>query len=377
MSPTSCDLSLTTGTRLSRWVTSNARTRSSVAVSGTEMTARVITSRTAVPERAIRSYSLTMPTMLPSASTTGAPLMRCSASDCAASWTDVSGLNVTGSAVITSTAVTGRCRSSSSSIFSSSSTNWSSSSTTPSVARAPVGAVRTQARNAGSRRNRSSSPAMCALARNASSASKADGAEEVPPCISTLCYIALTLPAFHSANPHLENEYDNMLACIRCGLCLTSCPTYVLSAHEAESPRGRVGMARALAEGHLDISPSLIEHELNCLVCDACSAVCPAGVHMDPLQVVLRAALERDQAPRRSLSERVIRWVVFGWLFMDMRRFRLVARLLWLYQRLGVRWLAQHSGVLKLMRLDSAERLLPPISGRFVVPKGEMYPAAQ
>ena len=38
-----------------------------------------------------------------------------------------------------------------------------------------------------------------------------------------------------------------MLACIRCGLCLTSCPTYVLSLHESEGPRGRVGMARALA----------------------------------------------------------------------------------------------------------------------------------
>src|ERR1700682_5215633 len=86
-----------------------------------------------------------------------------------------------------------------------------------------------------------------------------------------------------------------MLACIRCGLCLTSCPTYVLTNLESESPRGRVGMARALAEGPLQISPSLIEHELNCLVCDACSAVCPAGVHMDPLQVVLRAALEQEQ----------------------------------------------------------------------------------
>ncbi|MDQ6671665.1 MAG: 4Fe-4S dicluster domain-containing protein, partial [Chloroflexota bacterium] len=39
-----------------------------------------------------------------------------------------------------------------------------------------------------------------------------------------------------------------MLACIRCGLCLTSCPTYVLTLDESEGPRGRVGMARALAE---------------------------------------------------------------------------------------------------------------------------------
>ena len=166
-----------------------------------------------------------------------------------------------------------------------------------------------------------------------------------------------------------------MLACIRCGLCLTSCPTYVLSLHESESPRGRVGMARALAEGHLEISPSLVEHELNCLVCDACSSVCPAGVHMDPLQVVLRAALERDQ--RRPVMERVVRGIVFGWLFMGMRRFRLFARLLWLYQRLGIRWLARHSGILKLLHLDSVERLLPNISASFVVPRGEVYaPAA-
>src|ERR1700737_4236730 len=124
--------------------------------------------------------------------------------------------------------------------------------------------------------------------------------------IITLSYIALTLPAFRSANPQLRNEYDNMLACIRCGLCLTSCPTYVLSMLESESPRGRVGMARALAEGHLPATPTLIEHELNCLVCDACSAVCPAGVHMDPLQVVLRAALD-SEAPRRPFLIELLR----------------------------------------------------------------------
>ncbi len=183
----------------------------------------------------------------------------------------------------------------------------------------------------------------------------------------------MSLPAFRAASPQLENEYDNMLACIRCGLCLTSCPTYVLSLNESEGPRGRVGMARALAEGHLQVSPSLVEHELNCLVCDACSAVCPAGVHMDPLQVVLRAALERDQSPRRSASERLVRWLVFGWLFMDMRRFRLLARLLWLYQRMGVRSLALHLGVLKLLGLEAAEGLLPNLVGNFVVPKGEVY----
>src|ERR671932_103701 len=105
-----------------------------------------------------------------------------------------------------------------------------------------------------------------------------------------------------SPSPFLQGllaaEYDNMLACVRCGLCLTSCPTYVLTAHEEEGPRGRVAMARALAEGHLALTPDLVRHEQNCLVCDACTAICPAGVHMDPLQVALRSANEtRRQRP--------------------------------------------------------------------------------
>ncbi|HLZ29132.1 MAG TPA: (Fe-S)-binding protein [Chloroflexota bacterium] len=172
-----------------------------------------------------------------------------------------------------------------------------------------------------------------------------------------------------------------MLACIRCGLCLTSCPTYVLSLDESEGPRGRVGMARALAEGQLDVTPVLVEHELNCLVCDACTAVCPAGVHMDPLQVALRAALESD--PRSAVGPARRRWrvqltrrLVFGWLFMDLARFRLLARVLWLYQRLGARWLARHLGILRLLGLERAEALLPDLPRAFVIPHDEVYAAA-
>jgi glycolate oxidase iron-sulfur subunit len=184
----------------------------------------------------------------------------------------------------------------------------------------------------------------------------------------------LSLPAFRPTHPLLEDEYDNMLACIRCGLCLTSCPTYVLSLNESEGPRGRVGMARALAEGHLQVTPDLVEHELNCLVCDACSAVCPAGVHMDPLQVGLRSALEAEA--KRPWSVRLIRELVFGWLFMDMGHFRLLARLLWLYQRSGVRWLARHLGILRVLGLKDAEALLPDIAREFVVAHDEVYQSA-
>ncbi|MGI9147476.1 MAG: (Fe-S)-binding protein [Chloroflexota bacterium] len=183
-----------------------------------------------------------------------------------------------------------------------------------------------------------------------------------------------SLPAFSSSHPLLGSEYSNMLACIRCGLCLTSCPTYVLSLDESEGPRGRVGMARALAEGHLRVTPDLVEHELNCLVCDACTAVCPAGVHMDPLQVAVRSALESES--RRPRRVQILRWLVFGWLFMDMSRFRLLARCMWLYQRLGVRWFARRSGLLQLLQLESAERLLPELPNHFVTPHDEQHASA-
>jgi glycolate oxidase iron-sulfur subunit len=174
-------------------------------------------------------------------------------------------------------------------------------------------------------------------------------------------------PAFRAKHPELSAEYDNMLACIRCGLCLTSCPTYVLTLHEAEGPRGRVGMARGLAEHHLQVTPDLLTHQGNCLVCDACSAVCPAGVHMDPLQVVLRAAIEPHR--KRPWMQSLLRNLVFGWLFMDLRRFRLVVRLLWLYQRTGVQWLARHLGILRALGLADTERLLPSLPRSFVVPR--------
>jgi glycolate oxidase iron-sulfur subunit len=172
----------------------------------------------------------------------------------------------------------------------------------------------------------------------------------------------------------LQAEYDNLLACVRCGLCLTSCPTYVLSLNEAEGPRGRVGMLRALADGELAPTPDLVQHELNCLVCDACSAVCPAGVHMDPLQVAFRATLGPGSGG--SWAGRQLRRLVLGTIFAaDMATFRRVVRLLWLYQRSGAQRLARRLGLLRLLRLEAAERLLPRIDDHFLVARGQVFAA--
>src|SRR5947209_6805037 len=138
--------------------------------------------------------------------------------------------------------------------------------------------------------------------------------------------------------------------------------------HDSEGHRGRVGIVRALTEGHLQVTADLVEHESNCLVCDACSAVCPAGVHMDPLQVVLRSAIEPER--KRPWWQRALRGFVFGWLFMDMGRFRLIVRLLWLYQLLHLRWLSH------LVGLGELDRLLPSLPRNFVTPRDETYGSA-
>jgi glycolate oxidase iron-sulfur subunit len=173
-------------------------------------------------------------------------------------------------------------------------------------------------------------------------------------------------PAF----AHLRAQHDNALSCIRCGLCLSVCPTYQISFAEEESPRGRIALARALTEGALSVTPDFVEHSENCLLCEACTAICPAGVQMEPLAVAVREVIaERGASGRQRRLRRAAMDVSLG----SMVRFRLLCRLVWLYQRSGARWLARRSGLLRLLQLTAAEMLLPEMPRRFVVPKGQRW----
>ena len=74
-----------------------------------------------------------------------------------------------------------------------------------------------------------------------------------------------------------------LVNCMHCGLCLPTCPTYALTGLEKSSPRGRIRLIKAVADGELPITKAFI-HEMNfCLDCQACETACPAGVKLQVL----------------------------------------------------------------------------------------------
>ncbi|MCC6627211.1 MAG: 4Fe-4S dicluster domain-containing protein [Chloroflexi bacterium] len=165
-------------------------------------------------------------------------------------------------------------------------------------------------------------------------------------------------------------------ACVRCGFCLPTCPTYAELAVETSSPRGRLALMKAVGQGRLALdSPGFVHQMYECLGCRACEAVCPSGVQYGALLEAARDQIERHVA--RPGWVRLVRAVVFGALFRDLRVFRGVAATARLYQRSGLQRLVRASGVLRLLGLDTMEALLPPMARHFVIPRGQSFsPAA-
>lgn len=171
----------------------------------------------------------------------------------------------------------------------------------------------------------------------------------------------------------VEKPSDDIInTCVRCGLCLQSCPTYTLLEVEPSSPRGRIALIRGVAEGRLPVdSPGFLHQMDECLGCLACQAVCPSGVQYGHL---LEAGKAQAKAVKpKSRLAKLIEWPVFELLFAHQAAFRLLARSLWLYQRSGLQALVRGSGVLKLLGLSEPEKLLPQLNDRFLHAQGQRY----
>lgn len=109
-------------------------------------------------------------------------------------------------------------------------------------------------------------------------------------------------------------------ACIHCGLCLSSCPTYLESGNENLSPRGRIYLMRALEDGVLPLDAETVRPIDLCLGCRACEAVCPSGVQYGALLEATRAHIAVTH--RRSLAQRLLRDVLVDRVFPHARRLR-------------------------------------------------------
>ncbi|MEA2784070.1 MAG: glycolate oxidase iron-sulfur subunit [Candidatus Eremiobacteraeota bacterium] len=162
--------------------------------------------------------------------------------------------------------------------------------------------------------------------------------------------------------------------CVRCGLCLPTCPTYVETLVETSGPRGRIALIKAVSEERLDLlSPGFVHQMSECLDCRACEAVCPSGVEYGKILEPARTQIVRAQGPVRSWYARLGRAVLVGELFSKMWLMRAAARLLKFYQRSGLRDLVRRTGILRRLGLADMEALAPRISDRFFAPRDQRF----
>lgn len=149
-------------------------------------------------------------------------------------------------------------------------------------------------------------------------------------------------------------------SCIKCGFCLPTCPTYRLTENEAASPRGRIDLMRAVAEGELAASDIFVALD-SCLGCRACESACPAGVEFGKLLAAGRAEASVS-APGSRFSAWIQRLCLQELLAVP-SLVQQLATFVYLYQASGLQQWLRSSGVLRWLtpRLAAMEALLPDV----------------
>ncbi len=171
-------------------------------------------------------------------------------------------------------------------------------------------------------------------------------------------------PVADLATPEGRAHYARSLDCIHCGLCLPVCPTYALSGRETSSPRGRIYLMRAAADGRLEPGPAYEEELHFCLVCRACETVCPSGVQFEALMEHARADHVRAHPPRGLRG--LLRRILLRRVIPSRGALRLAASALSLYARTPLRRWIGGSGLLARLApaLAAREALLPEVPSR-------------
>jgi len=143
---------------------------------------------------------------------------------------------------------------------------------------------------------------------------------------------------------------DLIAACVHCGFCLPTCPTFAVLGVEMDSPRGRIRLMKTVWEHRVGADSSGLEdHISKCLDCRACETACPSGVEYGKLVEGARSqiAIARPQSP----VERLIRTAAFQWLLPHRRALSAFAMFSIAARRLGM------GSLLRATRLGVARRM--------------------
>jgi glycolate oxidase iron-sulfur subunit len=124
------------------------------------------------------------------------------------------------------------------------------------------------------------------------------------------------------ADPDIAESEKILRACVHCGFCTATCPTYVLDGNELDSPRGRIYLIKEMLEHDRPATTEVTTHIDRCLSCLACMTTCPSGVHY--MHLVDHARDHIEQTYRRPLPERVMRALLAG-VMPYPRRFQFAA----------------------------------------------------
>ncbi|MEJ2116319.1 MAG: 4Fe-4S dicluster domain-containing protein, partial [Gammaproteobacteria bacterium] len=109
-----------------------------------------------------------------------------------------------------------------------------------------------------------------------------------------------------SATINKQEIIDATDQCVMCGLCLPHCPTYQIAKNEAESPRGRIALVRAVYEGQLCASKTISIHLDHCLTCMNCERACPANVDYEKIIDAGRAATRKQHSFFKHLQQSLL-----------------------------------------------------------------------
>jgi glycolate oxidase iron-sulfur subunit len=173
-----------------------------------------------------------------------------------------------------------------------------------------------------------------------------------------------------------QHATDLLRSCVHCGLCLHVCPTYRELGNENDSPRGRLHIMKALAEGRLAPDSQATEHLALCLECRACETACPSGVQYGQILESAREALLKANPP--GIAERLLRAFFLRQVVPRPEALGFLTKLLRFQQRSGLRDLVRASGILKIFpkRIQELEAMQPELKEpAFLENAAEIFPA--